>query len=96
MSRRIAGFRRKTRNKLKKKPEEKGKIRIRRFLQSFSDGDYVSFDAESAYQKGMYLPRFHGRTGIIAGRQGDCYKVKMRDGGKDKVLIVHPVHLRRA
>jgi len=96
MTRQGAGLRRKTRGKLSKRPREKGKISIRRFLASFSVGDAVWFDAEPGYQKGMYLPRFHGRSGVVVGKQGDCYRVKMREGGKEKVLIVHPVHLKGA
>ena len=94
MSKRIGGFRRKTRDKLKKSPRTKGKISIRRYLQEFKIGDHVNLSAESAVQKGMYLPRFHGRTAMIVGKQGNCYKVRIQDGELDKMLIVHPVHLR--
>ncbi|MEK6904096.1 MAG: 50S ribosomal protein L21e [Nanoarchaeota archaeon] len=95
MVRRTGGFRRKTRSKLRKNYKDKGKISIRRFLQKFNEGDRVLLNAEPAYHDGMYFPRFHGSEGTITGPQGDCYKVLIRDGGKEKILIVHPVHLRR-
>lgn len=94
MVKRIGGFRRKTRRKLAKKENEKGKISITRYLQSFKEGERVCLKAEPAIQRGMYLPRFHGRVGVIKGMRGGCYEVMIRDGNKEKKLIVHPVHLR--
>jgi large subunit ribosomal protein L21e len=92
---RMGGFRRKTRNKLSKRPRERGKISIRRTLQEFKQGDRVALNAEPAQQSGMYHPRFHGKNGLVTERRGECYCVVIRDGGKEKTLIVHPVHLRR-
>ena len=90
----MGGFRRKTRHKLQKAPRTKGKISIRRYLQEFKVGDHVNLSAEPAVQTGMYLPRFHGRTALVIGKQGDCYKVQIEDGSLQKTFIVHPVHLR--
>ncbi|MBW2972144.1 50S ribosomal protein L21e [Candidatus Woesearchaeota archaeon] len=95
MVQRMGGFRRKTRAKLKKPRREKGKMSQRRFLQKFDAGDRVKLTAEPAYQKGMYFPRFHGMIGVVKGKQGDCYNVEIKDQNKEKVLIVHPVHLRK-
>ncbi|HLC55401.1 MAG TPA: 50S ribosomal protein L21e [Candidatus Nanoarchaeia archaeon] len=96
MVKRIGGSRRKTRAKFSKNYRSKGKISIRQFLQKFSTGEKVILKAETAYQQGMYFPRFHGRQGIVQGRQGACYQVIIKDGDKEKMLIVHPVHLRKA
>jgi large subunit ribosomal protein L21e len=95
MVQRTGGFRRKTRSKLRKNVREKGKISIKKFLQSFNEGDKVGFKAEPAVQRGMYHPRFHGKTGTITGKKGGCYEVEIRDGSKQKTLVVHPIHLRR-
>ena len=95
MATRIGGFRRKTRSKLKKGIRDKGKISIRRFFQNFNEGDKVRLVAEPAYQKGMYFPRFHGMSGTILAQRGRCYSVKIKDGGSEKTLIVHPLHLRK-
>lgn len=95
MAKRIGTSRTKTRHKFSKKPAEKGKISLRRYFQSFEDGDKVLLNAEPAVQNGMYWHRFHSKVGIIKGRQGKCYKVLVKDFHKDKNLIVHPVHLRR-
>lgn len=95
MAKRKGGFRRKTRGKLKKNVRTRGKISIRRYTQSLAKGDHVTFNGEPAVQKGMYFPRFHGRTGVVTGTQGACYTVSFRDGKKGKTIIAHPVHLRK-
>ena len=95
MTRRIGGFRRKTRSKLKKAPKKRGKVSLQRYFQIFQAGDRVRLQAEPAVQKGMYFPRFHAKDGVIRGKQGRCYAVAIKDGQKKKVVLVHPVHLRR-
>ncbi|MBI2671091.1 50S ribosomal protein L21e [Candidatus Woesearchaeota archaeon] len=93
---RIGGFRRKTRHKLRKNIHERGKISIKKFLQKFDQGTRVYLKADSGYQKGMYFPRYHGKAGIVTGKQGSCYYVKIKDQNKHKILLVHPIHLKRA
>ena len=96
MSKRIGGFRRKTRNKLKKSLRDKGKININKYFQEFKIGEKVVLKAEPAIQKGMYFPRFHSKTGLVKGKKGSCYEIIIKDGGKAKMLIVHPIHLQKA
>ncbi len=93
---RIGGNRRKSRYKMKKSVSEKGKIHIKRYLQKYETGDKVLLKAYPSYQKGLFCLRFYGKIGEITGDQGDCYKVKIKDGNKAKSCIVHPVHLLRA
>ncbi|HLC22820.1 MAG TPA: 50S ribosomal protein L21e [Candidatus Nanoarchaeia archaeon] len=95
MAQRTGGPRRKTRDVLRKNVRDKGKLSISHYLQQFSVSDKVAFVAESAVQKGMHHRRFQGHIGIVVGKQGACYKVKIKDGNLEKFLIVHPVHLRR-
>lgn len=95
MTKRLGGFRRKTRSKLRKDVRNKGKISIANYLQEFKIKEQVVLKAEPGIQKGMYFPRFYAKPGIITGKQGHSYKVLIKDGKKDKVLIVHPIHLRK-
>lgn len=95
MVKRIGGFRRKTRSKLRKNIRQRGKISLTRFFQKLKEGDKVCLVAEPAVQGGMPFPRFHGKSGIVKGEQGECYKVEIKDGKKQKTLVVHPIHLRR-
>jgi len=96
MVKRIGGMRRKTRYKFKKWKRNKGKISLTRYFQTFTAGDKVFLSVEPAVQKGMYYPRFMGKSGIIKGKRGRCYEVAINDIGKNKTLIVHPIHLMRA
>lgn len=96
MSKRIGTARRKTRHKLSKTFRRKGKISISNYFQSFNNGDRVVLSAEPAYQKGMYHPRFMGKNGVVKNKKGKCFEITISDQGKEKTLIVHPIHLKRA
>ena len=80
---------------MKKPASKRGKISITRYLQKFEDGDVVQLVCEAAIQKGIYDLRYHGKPGKVAGLQGNCYKILIKDKGKEKSLLVHPVHLKR-
>ncbi|MCX6711711.1 MAG: 50S ribosomal protein L21e [Candidatus Woesearchaeota archaeon] len=95
MVQRSGGFRRKTRHKLKKNIRQKGKISIHNYLQEFKSGDKVLLKAEPSIQKGMYFPRFHSKVGTVTKKQGKCYKILIKDHNKEKILIVHPIHLKK-
>ena len=95
MVKRIGGIRRKTRYKFRKEKRNRGKLSLTKYFQSFNIGDKVHLTVESAVQKGMYHPRFMGRAGIIKGKRGRCYELTINDLGKEKTLIVHPIHLRK-
>src|SRR3989344_6807612 len=95
MVQRMGGTRRKTRNKLKKPMDRKGKISIRAYYKSFAVDDRVVFKADSSVHKGLYHPNIHGRSGKIVGKRGSCYIVSYKDGSKIKKTIVHPVHIKK-
>lgn len=95
MVKRIGGFRRKTRYRYRKERSQRGKISLTRFMQKFELGDMVHLTVEPAYQKGMYFPMYIGKTGTIKGQKGRCYEVEIGDRGKNKTLIIHPVHMKR-
>ena len=96
MTKRIGGFRRKTRSLFRKDKRTKGKISLGSYFQSFNIGEKVNLTVEPSIWKGMYHPRFVGKSGIIKGKTGRCYEILIKDNKKEKTLIVHPVHLRRA
>ena len=91
---RIGGPRRKSRHKFKKDKRDKGKISVTRFMQKFEAGQKVHLILEPSVHRGLYHSRFVGKTGTIKAAKGRCYEVLIRDGGKEKTLIVHPVHLK--
>ncbi len=59
------------------------------------EGERVVLKAEPSYHKGLYFHRFHGKIGVVKAKKGRYYEVVVRDGGKQKTLIVHPVHLKK-
>ncbi len=93
MVQRTGGNRRKTRNKFKKRPSEKGRINIKKYIQQFNIGDKVMLQADTSIHKGMYFRRFHSKVGVVQNKRGFCYEVQIKDGHKEKIIIVHPVHL---
>ena len=96
MSKRIGGSRRKTRDKLRKPVREKGKISMTRYFQELKLGERVVLKIDSSVHKGMFWRRFDGKSGIVSGMKGKCYMVNIKDGGKPKTVVAHPVHMRRA
>ncbi len=90
---RIGTKQRKTRHKYTQSIRKKGKISLSRYFQEFADGDKVNLKTHPSVQKGRFFPRFHGLTGTVSGKKGACYGVIIKDGGKQKLLYVHPIHL---
>lgn len=95
MTQRKGGYRRKSRKLMRKNVSERGKISITRFIMEYKPGEHVVLKAEPAYHKGLFHLRFYGRNGVVLAKRGRCYEVGVYDGSRQKVLIVHPVHLRR-
>jgi large subunit ribosomal protein L21e len=93
MANNIGGLKRKSRHKLKKERKERGKIKISRFMQTFKKGQTVHLGIEPSVHKSNYHTRFIGKTGKILGSRGKCYEIMVQDKGKEKILIIHPVHL---
>lgn len=93
---RIGSQQRKTRYKYKRHFRQQGKLSLSKFFQEFAVGDKVGLVINSSVQYGRFYPRFYGLTGSITGRkQGSCYEVAIKDGNKDKKLLVHPIHLKK-
>lgn len=90
---RRGGFRARTRNTLRKKPRQRGKVSVTASIQEFKIGDRVIIKQEPAVHKGMPHPRYKARTGVVIGQQGRVYKVEIQDGGSTKILLSAPVHL---
>lgn len=93
---RTGGQRRKSRYKLGKSVSEKGKLHIKKFLQTFEEGDKVILKAYPSYHKGLFCLRFQGKIGEIKGTRGECYNVEIKDKKLKKTCIIHPAHLIKA
>ena len=95
MSKRKGGSRAGTRQLFRKHPRTRGKISLTKFFMPYKVGDRACLSAEPAMQKNLYHQRFHGKSGFIVGKCGDCYELEIQDGGKTKMVIVHPVHMKK-
>ena len=95
MAKRMSTFRRKTRFKLQKAKSKRGKISFRSYLSEYNAVERVILKTEPAIQEGFFHPKYQGRVGLVGKKQGSCYEVTINDFGKEKKLIIHPVHLKR-
>lgn len=95
MVQRTGGLRRKSRNKFKKKPRQRGKTSIRNYLETYDKGDIVQLVIDPSNHKGLFHPRFSNKIGKVVKQEGSCYKVEIKDRNKKKQLIAHPSHLKR-
>jgi large subunit ribosomal protein L21e len=89
------GPRKGTRNKLKNKPRERGTSPPQRSIEEYEEGEKVHLKIDPSTPSGRFHPRFDGKTGEVAGKQGHAFKVLITDGDVEKTLIANPAHLRR-
>lgn len=91
MTKGSTGYRRKTRH-LRVKLRDRGKIKIRKYMQEFEEGDIVSISINPRYQN-IPHPRFQGKSGRVVKKQGRAYYVQIKDKDKTKQIISNPEHL---
>ncbi len=77
-----------------KKTREKGKIRLSNYFQEFDKGDTVAVVREISLQP-EFPGTIQGRTGIIEGKKGKSYEVKINDKKKEKRYFIEPIHLKK-
>jgi len=94
MVRKTSGFHRKARHKLRKWRSKTPPVTTSRLLRTLKVGDRVVVRIHPSVQRGRPHPRFNGRVGVVAGMQGEGYKVKIRDGNAEKILISSRIHLK--
>jgi len=93
MVRRSKGYRSRTRALFRKDRRKRGKIGIGKLLQAYAVGDKVCIKTDPSVHKGMPHRRFYGKVGVIAGRRGRSYMVKVSAGGRPATILVRPEHL---
>ncbi len=76
-----------------RKEKHKGKEKITRIFQKLEKGQRVGIVRDLS-EKSSFPARIQGRTGIIEGRRGKAYIVKIING-KEKSYIIKPVHLKK-
>jgi ribosomal protein L21E len=79
---------------MKKPMKERGKIRMSKYFQKFEKGDMVSVIREPSIAAN-FPERIQGRTGMIEGKVGRSYFVRVRQKSTDKRFIIEPIHLKK-
>ncbi len=72
----------------------RGKLQLSRYFQKLNEGDFVSISRESSLPIN-FPKRLQGITGIVEGKRGKAYIVKVADGKKYKKLLIEPIHLKK-
>ncbi len=96
MVRKTKGYRSRTRKLFSKDSREKGMPSLSYLLKEYEPGEKVSIYVNSTIHKGQPHRRYHGRTGTIIGRRGRAYLVSFKIGGKEKIVISRPEHIKSA
>jgi large subunit ribosomal protein L21e len=75
---------------------ERGKIDIKKALQSFDVGDKVVIDPDSRIQRNLPQRSFFGAVGVVLNKKGKAYTIEVKQQGKyPKKIDVLPVHMKR-
>jgi len=78
---------------IRKNIRQHGKIKLSNYFKTFNKDDSVCVVKEQSV-KSAFPKTLIGRSGKILGSRGRCYLVKIKDMDKDKVYIIHPIHLK--
>jgi large subunit ribosomal protein L21e len=73
---------------------KRGKLQLSRYFQELKIGDFVAISRERTIAS--YFPkRLQGITGEVEGKRGKSYLIKIKDGNKEKRLLIEPIHLKK-
>jgi large subunit ribosomal protein L21e len=78
----------------KKPVRTRGKIQLSRFFQKFKEGEFVAFSREKSIPVN-FNKRLQGSTGVVVGKKGRAYIVNVKEGKKEKEILVAPIHLKK-
>jgi large subunit ribosomal protein L21e len=72
----------------------RGKIQLSRYFQELNKGDQVAISREQTVQS-TFPKRFQGITGVVEEKRGRFYMIKIKDGKKEKGILIAPIHLKK-
>lgn len=78
----------------RKKIRTRGKVPLSRYFQELEKGDSVAVIREPSIQA-RFPKRLQGKTGIVKGKRGLSYIVKIKDQEKEKKFLIAPIHLKK-
>lgn len=78
----------------KKQVGTKGKLNLSKYFQEFKPNESVAVIKELSVPSN-FPERLQGRTGVVAGKQGRAYIVKIKDQAREKRFIIEAIHLKK-
>ena len=90
-SKKARGKRAKTRRLLKRRNIPRPTVN--KMVQEFGDGQRVRIKIDPSMHSGMPDARYQGFNGIVVGKQGKMFEIKVKKGGLEKQLLIAAVHL---
>ena len=79
---------------MRKNVRTRGKLQLSRYFQELEKGDSVAIVKEPAVPSSFPI-RLQGRSGLIEGRRGKAYIIKIKDQTKEKKFLIEPIHLKK-
>ena len=79
---------------MKKKIRTKGKLQFHRYFQDLEKGDSVTIIKELAV-KSNFPVKLQGKTGLVEGKRGKAYIVRIKDKNKVKRFLIEAIHLKK-
>ncbi|MBM3230074.1 50S ribosomal protein L21e [Candidatus Pacearchaeota archaeon] len=77
-----------------KNPRKRGKISFSAYFKELKEGDTIAVVKEHSVPF-KYSSRMQGRTGKVIAKRGEAYEVEVKDLGRPKRYMIHPVHLHK-
>ncbi len=72
----------------------RGKLKLSQYFQRLKENDPVAIKREISVIAN-FPKRLQGRTGIITGKRGRAYIVKIKDFNFEKEHIIEAIHLKK-
>jgi len=75
----------------------RGKVQLSRYFQEFKEGDHVA-DVAVVKERSLqpsFPNQIQGRTGVVEGKRGKAFMIKMKDMNKEKRYLIEPIHLKK-
>ena len=77
-----------------KRLRDRGKTGLSKLFAEFNKGDKVALVHNLSFVP-SFPWRFNGLTGQIIGKQGKALVILVKDGNKEKKLVVQRIHLKK-
>lgn len=76
----------------RKQIRTRGKLKLSKYFQEIENGESVAFAREASVNSNI-PKKMQGKTGVVEGKRGRAYIVKIKDQNKLKRFLIEPIHL---